>query len=133
MPHLAEQLPDAGFRFCETLEMHALLRSHEVAEAARAELLRAGFSVDDIHTWADERGAALGVSDGHGHQDTVRVAPAWTGNRQMLERYTSAMRRGRVGIRIQCASENNVWLAERILERYSARAITYVAEAGLPT
>jgi len=104
MPNLAEPLHDHGFRVRETLHVHALLRSHEVAEAARAELLRAGFSGDDVHTWADERAAAE-----HG-----------------------AIRRGRVGIRIHCASDSEVRRAEQILDCYSARAMTYVTEVGLP-
>jgi hypothetical protein len=138
MPHpsLVEQLQDTGFHFSSALHLHALLRSREVAEAAIRELLVAGFDPRDLHTWAGEGGAGLlerGAAARASLARTWRTAQGSTDEHQLLARFARAIRKGRVGLRIRCASPADVWRARQVLESYSARAMTHFDVGAIRT
>lgn len=125
---LVEELQAPSFHSWPSFYLYCVMDSTEAAELALVDLLAAGVTEDQLHTWRGPAGAAAIDPTG---QRPGRMARLWralekaTGERELLERYASEVESGHVGIGVQCGSGDGRRVLTEILRKHGGHLMSY--------
>jgi nucleotide-binding universal stress UspA family protein len=125
---LVEELQDTGFHYWPSPYLHGVVDSPDEAESALRDMLAAGLSKEQVHTWYGPAGYAAIDPSGRHHG---RMARLWrtleraTPERDLLERYASEVDAGHVCIGVQIGSPEGVRVLTEILKQHGGHSISY--------
>ncbi len=124
---LVEELQAPSFHYWPSFSLYCVMDSTEAAELALVDLIAAGVTEDQLHTWHGPAGAAAIDPAGQRHGPVARLWRALetvTGERELLEHYASEVESGHVGIRVQCGSGEGRVFTE-ILRKHGGHLMSY--------
>ena len=125
---LLDQLQDKVFHYWPTSYLYGVVDSTEAAESALGDLLAAGVTEDQLHTWHGPSGTAAIDATGQKHGRLARIWRAMekaTGERELLDHYASEVERGHAVIGVRCGSEEALRVLTEILRKHGAHLISY--------
>lgn len=125
---LIDELHDPSFHYWPSFYLYGVVDSTEAAELALVDLLAAGVTEDQLHTWHGPAGAAAIDPTGRKHGQVARLWRALqraTGERELLERYASEVESGHVGIGVHCRSGEGLRVLTGILRKHGGHLISY--------
>jgi nucleotide-binding universal stress UspA family protein len=125
---LVDELQDPFFQYWPSSYLYGVVDSTDAAELALVDLVAAGVTEDQLHTWHGPAGTAAIDATGQRHG---RMARLWrtlekaTGERELLEHYASEVKSGHVAIGVHCNSGKGLRVLAEILRKHGGHLISY--------